>query len=239
MQWIVQQKHQDKRKHNYQYPQAFPLKTPPLSLKVITLHFSIIFFCLHLCLIVVKTRPYIYSSCCLHTISKGPVNENESWCELQLSLAFDRQLSSTLINFELVQILMRVDKSLCAFDRSWELMRVAKVLAVCCKNLFKLLVVHSLQLWVSLVLSSSIIFVCWPLVWPKHLRVDETLVRTLASQLSSSFDRALSFPYVCKEYILTIVQTWSPSDNSRYNTVTIIVVLNFLISKNTRPAWNI
>ena len=27
-------------------------------------------------------------------------------------------LSSTLINFKLVQILMRVDKSLCAFDRS-------------------------------------------------------------------------------------------------------------------------
>jgi hypothetical protein len=38
---------------------------------------------------------------------------DESWRELQLSLAFDRQLSSTLIDFELVQILMTVDESLC------------------------------------------------------------------------------------------------------------------------------
>ena len=30
----------------------------------------------------------------------------KSWRELQLSLAFDRQPSSTLIDFELVQILM-------------------------------------------------------------------------------------------------------------------------------------
>ena len=37
---------------------------------------------------------------------------------LKLSLAFDRQLSSTHIDFELVQILMRVDESLCAFDLS-------------------------------------------------------------------------------------------------------------------------
>ena len=87
-------------------------------------------------------------------------------------------LSSILIDFELVQILMKVDKSLCAFDRSRELMRVAKVLVVCCKNLFKSLVVHSLQLWVSLILSSSIIFVCWPTP-PAN-----------SHQLSSSFDRA-------------------------------------------------
>ncbi len=39
---------------------------------------------------------------------------DESWRELQLLLAFDRQLSSTLIDFELLQILM----SLCAFDQS-------------------------------------------------------------------------------------------------------------------------
>ena len=58
-------------------------------------------------------------------------------------------------------------------------MRVAKVLAVCFKNLFKLLVVHSLQPWVSLILSSSIIFVCWPTP-PAN-----------SHQLSSSFDRAL------------------------------------------------
>ena len=58
-------------------------------------------------------------------------------------------------------------------------MRVAKVLAVCCKNLFKLLIVHSLQLWVSLILSSSIIFVCWPTP-PAN-----------SHQLSSSFNRAL------------------------------------------------
>ena len=38
--------------------------------------------------------------------------------ELQLSLAFDRQLSSTLIDFELVEILIRVDESLCAFYQS-------------------------------------------------------------------------------------------------------------------------
>ena len=38
---------------------------------------------------------------------------NESGSELQLSLL---QLSSTLINFELVQIFMKVDKSLCTFD---------------------------------------------------------------------------------------------------------------------------
>ncbi len=39
--------------------------------------------------------------------------------ELQLKLAFDSHpLSSTLIDFELVQILMRVDESLCAFDQS-------------------------------------------------------------------------------------------------------------------------
>ncbi len=44
--------------------------------------------------------------------------EDESWRELQLSLAFDRQLSSTLIDFELVQILMRFDESLCAIDQS-------------------------------------------------------------------------------------------------------------------------
>ena len=42
---------------------------------------------------------------------------DESWGELQLSLAFDRQLSSTHIDFELVQILIRVDESLCAFDQ--------------------------------------------------------------------------------------------------------------------------
>ena len=34
------------------------------------------------------------------------LNEDESWRELQLSLAFDRQLSSTLIDFELVHIFM-------------------------------------------------------------------------------------------------------------------------------------
>ncbi len=39
---------------------------------------------------------------------KAQSNEDESWRELQLSLTFDRQLSSTLIDFELVQILMRV-----------------------------------------------------------------------------------------------------------------------------------
>ncbi len=43
---------------------------------------------------------------------------DESWRELQLPLAFDRQLSSTLIDFELVRILIRVDASLCAFDQS-------------------------------------------------------------------------------------------------------------------------
>ena len=36
---------------------------------------------------------------------------------MQLSLAFDRQLSSTLVDFEPVQILMRVDDSLCVFIR--------------------------------------------------------------------------------------------------------------------------
>ena len=118
-------------------------------------------------------------------------NEDESWWESMRvatlasvwvpTLIHSQQLSSTLINFELVQILMRVDKSLCAFDRSWELMRVAKVLAVCFKNLFKLLVVHSLQLWVSLILSSSIIFVCWPTP-PAN-----------SHQLSSLFDWALSY----------------------------------------------
>ena len=120
---------------------------------------------------------------------KARSNEDESWWESMRvatlasvwppTLIHSHQLSSTLINFELVQILMRVDKSLCAFDRSWELMRVAKVLAVCCKNVFKLLVVHSLQLWVSLILSSSIIFVCWPTP-PAN-----------SHQLSSSFDRSI------------------------------------------------
>ena len=41
--------------------------------------------------------------------------------ESQLSLSFDRQLSCTLINFELVQILMRVNERFGSFDRSWEL----------------------------------------------------------------------------------------------------------------------
>ncbi len=36
---------------------------------------------------------------------------------------FSSTVSSTLINFELVRIWMRVDQSLCAFDQSWELMR--------------------------------------------------------------------------------------------------------------------
>ena len=40
----------------------------------------------------------------------------------------------TLINLELVQILMRVDESLCAFDQSWELGRVAKLLQVCSRR---------------------------------------------------------------------------------------------------------
>ena len=120
------------------------------------------------------------------------------------TLIHSHRLSSTFINFELVQILMRVNKSLCAFDRSWELMRVAKVLAVCCKNLFKLLVVHSLQLWVSSILSSSIIFVCWPTHPASSHQLSSSFDRSIweltklscelsllnSHQLSSSFDRA-------------------------------------------------
>ncbi len=52
------------------------------------------------------------------TPSQTKMRVDESWRGLQLSLAFDRQLSSTLIDFELVQILMRVDESLCVFDQS-------------------------------------------------------------------------------------------------------------------------
>ena len=48
-------------------------------------------------------------------------NEDESGRESQLSLSFDRQLSCTLINFELVQILMRVNEKFGSFDQSWEL----------------------------------------------------------------------------------------------------------------------
>ena len=42
---------------------------------------------------------------------KPQSNEDESGQELQLFLAFNRQLSSTLIDFGLVQILKRVDES--------------------------------------------------------------------------------------------------------------------------------
>ena len=47
--------------------------------------------------------------------------EDESGWESQLSLSFDHQLSCTLMNFELVQILMRVNESVGSFDQSWEL----------------------------------------------------------------------------------------------------------------------
>ena len=78
-------------------------------------------------------------------------------------------------------------------------MRVAKVLAVCCKNLFKLLVVH------SLVLSSSIIFVCWPTPTANSHQLSSSFDRSIweltklscelsllnSHQLSSSFDRSI------------------------------------------------
>ena len=65
-------------------------------------------------------------------IVKAWSNEDESQGrESQLSLSFDRQLSltlmnshelsCTLINFELVQILLRVNEKFGSFDRSWEL----------------------------------------------------------------------------------------------------------------------
>ena len=46
-------------------------------------------------------------------------------------MANSHPFSSTLIDFELLQIFMRVNESLCAFDQSIELMRVAKLLQVC------------------------------------------------------------------------------------------------------------
>lgn len=38
---------------------------------------------------------------------------------------------------------------------------------------------------------------------------------------------------------LTIVHTWRPTDNARYNIEIIMVVLNFLIKRDTNPAWKI
>ena len=57
------------------------------------------------------------------TLSPGQtrMRVDASWCELQVSLAFDRQLASTRINFELSQILMQVNESFYSFDRPWEL----------------------------------------------------------------------------------------------------------------------
>lgn len=37
---------------------------------------------------------------------------------------------------------------------------------------------------------------------------------------------------------LTIVHTWSPTDSAKYNIEIIMVVLNFLIRRDTNPAWN-
>ena len=42
---------------------------------------------------------------------------DKSGWKSRLLLVFDRQLSSSLVDFELVQTLMRVDESLCAFDQ--------------------------------------------------------------------------------------------------------------------------
>ena len=59
---------------------------------------------------------------------------DESWRELQLSPAFDRQLSCILINSRRLSTGSNSDESqgsLCAFDQSCELMRVTKLWAVC------------------------------------------------------------------------------------------------------------
>ena len=62
----------------------------------------------------------LLSNCPYLTI-KAWLNEDASGWDSQLSLSFDRQLSCTLIKFELVQILMRLNERFGSFDRSWEL----------------------------------------------------------------------------------------------------------------------
>ncbi len=112
---------------------------------------------------------------------------DESWWELQLSLAFDRQLSSTLIEIELVQILMRVCARLTSQESWWELQNCYRF-ALFSSRLSK--IVQNLQLRKT----TSFVWVTgqhpeWStliLVWPARMRVERTLVQTLASQLSST-----------------------------------------------------
>ena len=132
-------------------------------------------------------------------------NEDESSWELQLSLAFDRQLSFTLIDFYQLSLTLNWFKSwwelvrVCArltSHKSWRELQNCQLLALCSSRLSK--IVRSGP--VNKRIQKNLIFTKFCLSDMDNIRsgqlslrlsgacmrVERTLVQTLASQLSST-----------------------------------------------------